>query len=64
MRGLSQSFGLFGLAACLVASLGSPAQAGELTGRLEFEGRLFPQEALNSDLAGGNLSFAAETEFY
>ena len=64
MSGLSQRFGLFGLAAWLMASLHSPAQAGEWSGTLELEGRLFPQEALNSDLAGGNLSFSAEPEFY
>jgi len=50
-------------AACLLL-LAASSQAGEWTGEIAIEGRVFPQEALEPGLQRANVSASAEPEFY
>ncbi len=46
------------------AVLAAAAQAGEWTGELAVEGRLFPQTALGPEQERANISFSFEPEYY
>jgi hypothetical protein len=55
---------ILGLILGLLMIVAAPAHAGEWSGKVSFEGRLFPQSALNNSMSGSNLSFAFEPEWY
>ena len=55
---------ILGRALTMLTLAGMPASAGEWNGKVSFEGRLFPQNALSTDLSGSNLSLAMEPEWY